>query len=580
MGESGGAFFRAAAEFYRAAPWRILGEAPVGLRLLGREGPVYAVVMGSAELEYGLALYFSAEDLAQILAEEVLVPDALALTFGQERAASPSLRAERKRRRWPLAGPAAFPFAIRTAPPDSYRDPDTEELALLTAALDAVRELCARHGAEINAQRRVEDELRVPGAGQGPVSVRVEWPAMPPGGVAESSRFRELQRLETELGVAPTRESEGGRTPLLPEITERVLELPGAPEALDRLAWSFFRHPEPVHTESEFEEGQAHGRFREWAIFFAAIPPHGQTLAERALAAAKGLTPRGRAERERFIRPRYGFWMVEKVRKGEGLVVRDLVRGGRFQVRERLATYQVQKGWTLLGPLFPVGEDEWVLGTMGVFHEKLSVPWSKLRDLPQETAALELEEGMFGAGLDWVGELRSRAEVRAFWEQLREDMDGEIYTWLHLERTIRKASSPNEVLAAVLERGRWWTPVEMQLCTALVQSAWNVTTRPELGGRSPLQSHTALGAGPLENLLTAKMVKEVLDQLDPAGCSSLEELNTVFGERMRAWLTTRRSDLGGRTPVDAILQERGELGTLESWPGVEGIVARMRLTQG
>lgn len=364
-------------------------------------------------------------------------------------------------------------------------------------------------------------------------------------------------------------------------MDERVRLVPGSAAAVRRLVWSFFRAPDADYADDgEVGIDQAYSRFHEWALYFAPTPPEGRTLAERALAAADDLTPEQRAERERWVRPRYGFWKVEKVEKGKGVELSHVTDGGRFRVRERMGSYQLRKNTFLCGPLFQVSDAEWVLGTMTLLPPvKERPPWKQLTAIPQAVVAAVLEEAIHGAGLEWTEELETRAEVKQVWDRLREDLGGEIYTWLYLERRIREARDPREVTGAVLERVDWWNETEVQVCTALLRAAWNVTTRPELGGRSPLQAQDE-DVGPEETLLVGKMVNEVLGTLHPEDYGSVEEMQEAFAARIRAWLTSPRKDLGGRTPVDAMLQERRERGTLESWQGVEGIVSRLRLTPG
>lgn len=580
MAEMGAAFFRAAAEFYRAAPWRVLEDEPIALRLPGRSDPVYATVMGSGGMEYGLALHFSADELARVYGGAALVPDALAVTFDHEREVPPPLRAERKRRRWPLAGPAAFPFPMRTAPPGSMRDPDAGELALLTAALDAVREFSTRFGAEIRRQRALNEEIRVPGAGPEPVAVGIEWPVRLPQTGAETGMLGELHRLEEELGIGPTEVGEGGNTPLLSEMDDRVRDLPGSAAAVRRLVWSFFRAPWPGYAEDDVDEDQAYSRFHEWVLYFSPIPPEGRTLAERALAAADDLTPEERAERGRFVHPLYGVWKVVRVEKGKGVELRHVEDGSRFRVRERMGSYQLRKNAFLCGPLFQVAGGEWVMGTMTLLPPvKGRPPWKRLAEIPQAAVAVELEEALHGAGVGWVDEMETRAEVKEVWDRLRDDLGGQLYTWAHLERRIRETNDPRELAGALLQRVEWWTQTEVQVCTGLLMAAWNVTTRPELGGRSPLQARDE-EVGPEEERLLGEMIDHALRAVAAKRPASAQEAEETARARMRSWLTTPRRELGGRTPLAAIEEERRERGTLDSWEGVEGIVSRLRLAPG
>ncbi|MGH7506757.1 MAG: hypothetical protein ACRELX_13950, partial [Longimicrobiales bacterium] len=56
-----------------------------------------------------------------------------------------------------------------------------------------------------------------------------------------------------------------------------------------------------------------------------------------------------------------------------------------------------------------------------------------------------------------------------------------------LQKRIRTAKEPQEVVGALARRS-WWSFEEMEVCTAFIQQAWNLTPRDELDGRSPLRA--------------------------------------------------------------------------------------------
>ena len=85
-------FYRAAAGFYRRAPWRKLGyETAIKVECDRFEsGPWYAVVMGQSGLTFGVALYDDLKTLKKLWAGEMSDEEnaretvALTVTFGDE----------------------------------------------------------------------------------------------------------------------------------------------------------------------------------------------------------------------------------------------------------------------------------------------------------------------------------------------------------------------------------------------------------------------------------------------------------------------------------------------------------------
>jgi hypothetical protein len=271
---------------------------------------------------------------------------------------------------------------------------------------------------------------------------------------------------------------------------------------------------------------------------------------------------------------------VERVEKGEGIALRGVFDRKRYQVRERMGSYQIEKGWTLFGPLFPVPEDEWVLGTMSPFPSSVRKQkgWKELAEVPGDRLALLMETTFYGADVEWVHGLERRRDVKEVWDELRDDLGEWLYSYAYLERKIREADSPTELMQAVAGRGEWWTEAELEVTAALLMQAWNVTTRPELGGLSPAQMRDEVStAGPEEERIIAMMGPAIIEAVMQDPPRSAAHVQKTIERHARKWLTTPHPELGGRTPVQAIEADRRSRGTLDNWDGVGGIIQGLRL---
>jgi hypothetical protein len=141
-----GNFFAAADVFYRAAPWRqVPGDAVIRVeaeKLAGQ--PWYAIVMGQSGMTVGLVLYEDLELLRDLLGggyddeENGRKTAGLSVFFDDElQVASRDLDAA-EHFGWPVAGPEAYPAAMRINPGMSVRPPLAWELALIEGCLRAV----------------------------------------------------------------------------------------------------------------------------------------------------------------------------------------------------------------------------------------------------------------------------------------------------------------------------------------------------------------------------------------------------------------------------------------------------------
>ena len=171
-------FFRAAAEYYRAAPWqRVTGDETIKVECDRFEsGPWYAVVIGQMGMTLGLALY---EDLDALIrmrdgdasdeqnARETV---ALSVTFGDE-TETPVLDLDAAERHgWEVAGPDAYPAPMRKERGLVMRPPLAWELQLLEACLRALPAFAAGHDRGEHAPSLHE----VPTAA-GPLTLRLTW---------------------------------------------------------------------------------------------------------------------------------------------------------------------------------------------------------------------------------------------------------------------------------------------------------------------------------------------------------------------------------------------------------------------
>lgn len=151
-------FFEAAAEFYRRAPWKVVGDDATIQVECGKyeSGPWYAVVMGQAGLTLGLALY---EDLRVVqrmqrgeLSDEGHASKAvvLSVTFGEQTELAVKDVEAIEQHGWKVAGPEAYPCTFKKERGMSIRPPLTWELELMEGCLRAIPEFVR--------QRQPEDQ--------------------------------------------------------------------------------------------------------------------------------------------------------------------------------------------------------------------------------------------------------------------------------------------------------------------------------------------------------------------------------------------------------------------------------------
>lgn len=176
--EAVASFYRAAAEYYRDAPWqRVAGDETIKVECDRFEsGPWYAVVIGQMGVTLGLALYEDLDALVRMRdgdatdeqnARETV---ALSVTYGDE-TETPVLDVDAAEEHgWEVAAPEAHPAPMRKERGLVMRPPLAWELRLLEACLRAVPRFVAGHDRDDPAPfvREVE-------TADGPLTLALSW---------------------------------------------------------------------------------------------------------------------------------------------------------------------------------------------------------------------------------------------------------------------------------------------------------------------------------------------------------------------------------------------------------------------
>jgi tetratricopeptide (TPR) repeat protein len=153
-------FYHAAADFYRAAPWRFVpGDTTLRIECPKFQSHTwYGVIMGQSGLVLGLALYEDLSMLKRLFSEsggdEDLSRQAtgLSIMFGEAFEIPIADLDAAEHHGWPVAGPEAYPNPIYVNPGRSMRPPLAWELELLEGCLQAIPQFLEQGMADTTIQ--------------------------------------------------------------------------------------------------------------------------------------------------------------------------------------------------------------------------------------------------------------------------------------------------------------------------------------------------------------------------------------------------------------------------------------------
>lgn len=178
-------FFSAAALYYQEAPWRWLSDSePIAVRYPPTARERYAVLMGNAGIEYGLAVYGSWSVLQAVYAgrrPESVKPGVrwLAVMYDDITAVPFDDLDGLESYGWSIAGEDAYPIPLILSVKDAVRRPGPQELGVLEVLLRAIPVFVRDHLlVSAGKPRPVETTLDVPVAA-GLAQVHLCFPATP-----------------------------------------------------------------------------------------------------------------------------------------------------------------------------------------------------------------------------------------------------------------------------------------------------------------------------------------------------------------------------------------------------------------
>lgn len=153
----------AATDFWQRQLWTEIDDVQLA-RLEGLDpSPIWASVMGGAELQRGLALFLNKQAAVAALNEDHAIlarSSLLSLSFLNEQEAGPRLLAEARRHNWPLPEPGLIPWLVSTRRHDRS-DPTEAEITLMLEALEAVQATLPLSGSYKNHTLRSGKKIRV-----------------------------------------------------------------------------------------------------------------------------------------------------------------------------------------------------------------------------------------------------------------------------------------------------------------------------------------------------------------------------------------------------------------------------------
>ena len=308
----------------------------------------------------------------------------------------------------------------------------------------------------------------------------------------------------------------------------------------------------------------AYGFFSDWFLMDRKLTRRGVTPLElfiQVLEQEKKGAKQDLAVYRKFMATnRFGLFRVEEASPGEWINLKAFPDGGSLRVFEQTGSRQAEKGSYLVGRLV-VFEDHWAMSNAG-FPLPREGSYS-LDRLFSGSAAEELGPGLrprdavrlLMPKTDWENEDLGRVRARLASILQKSGVDVPVS---RIEESIREAhakKAKRPPFAEDMLRGLSAKP-DFKEAADLVSTLWNRT----LAECDPALDPRVLNKGPLERMLLGDMNRMIQERFLCEGSARSNPGPAAVQAAVAQWLDLPQKELDGKTPRQAILEERKTLG--------------------
>jgi len=327
--------------------------------------------------------------------------------------------------------------------------------------------------------------------------------------------------------------------------------------------------PFKIYSHSQHQLEMALGRFLEWFAFDYVSQHYGQTPLDVLLT--QNFDELSQKELDIFIGWRknvYGFFEITEVKRGKHFLAREIRTDREYKVLEYTATLQMEEGDILWGKLFPYQGNYTLSGVASRWKKELSYPMKReIARIKERGGKIDFTPKVVERNLFHKKEEEVEGKEREMIEKrLRRKLHcylGKRFKLKDLQRLMEKAEGPDEILKEFSSQIRFKTNREADEFTHLIIDYWNYFPQEKFAGLSPKEQIREGNKVPLEEALIQDMLQYLQEKVNPDDYPNVEETYKDLKKWQRSWLNKPQKELNGKTPWEAISEERKKLGNPE-----------------
>jgi len=262
----------------------------------------------------------------------------------------------------------------------------------------------------------------------------------------------------------------------------------------------------------------------------------------------------------------FSGFTISKVEVGSYFMAKNLASGKEYKVRENQATHTIKEGAYIVGRIVPY-ETDYALSIINLSYAKessytLKRLWRNISSkVVREFTPLMIEKEIFQKNYQKINQEKNN--LQSIEKKLKKLLKGYLGkkapSIKNLRKKINRMTDPLPLIKELAERINFSSQEELNKFQQLFMDFWNFSPRDELQGKSP-QEIDLQEMGPQERELSRDLINYVLTRIKSSEFSDQGEIDKAIKIYQDKWLHQPQEELSGKTPWEAILEEREKLG--------------------
>jgi len=262
----------------------------------------------------------------------------------------------------------------------------------------------------------------------------------------------------------------------------------------------------------------------------------------------------------------FSGFTISKVEVGSYFMAKNLAYGKEYKVRENQATHTIKEGAYIVGRIVPY-ETDYALSIINLSYPKessytLKRLWRNISSkVVREFTPLMIEKEIFQKNYQKINQEKNNLQSieKKLKKLLKEYLGKKAPSIKNLRKKINRMTDPLPLIKELAERINFSSQEELNKFQQLFMDFWNFSPRDEFQGKSP-QEIDLQEMGPQERELSRDLINYVLTRIKSSKFSDQGEIDKAIKIYQNKWLHQPQEELSGKTPWEAILEEREKLG--------------------